>query len=135
MNNASICRSVREEASALGYDFAMAEEKFSAAAADCRFPFALLAPPEIHDVQGRRHGRIEYDIELRLLDAAADLDAAGRTALRQKMESDALALFVALSQHDRIIAVENLKTAFSHFTATLRGEIMLTATARVVTCF
>lgn len=133
MNNKALCSAIGVEAEALGYSFSIDEHGFEVAHAP--FPFALLAPPRIHEAEGRRHGRITYDVTLKLAEAAADRSPEARRDLRNRLEADAVALFVALSQHERILAVENLTAAVEPYASTNRGDLTLTAKAHVITLF
>ena len=69
------------------------------------YPAAWLAPPELHAVEGRTHGRATYDMTLHLLRPGARISPAER------------------------------RTALASFSLTPHGEISQTATARIVTWF
>ncbi|MCH5330110.1 MAG: hypothetical protein J1E04_04020 [Alistipes sp.] len=134
MNNSALVEALREAASRKGYTLRCADAD-RLTPASSRFPAALLAPPVVHSARGRRHGRIEYDVTLRLSDLGADLPPEERYRLRQQIENDALEIFTSLSRHQRIIAVENLNITQLPFSASLHGEAAVTAKARVLTFF
>lgn len=134
MNNAILVSALRTAASDAGYRLRCADDdRLSAASAG--FPAALLSPPVVHSAKGRRHGRIEYDVTLRLSNLGADLPPEQRYTARQKIENDALDIFVSLSQNPRIIAVDNLTVTPLPLSASLHGEIAAVAKARILTFF
>lgn len=134
MNNAILVNALRGAASAAGYHLRNADDdRLSAPSAG--FPAALLSPPVVRSAKGRRHGRIEYEVTLRLADLGADLPPAKRYPRRQKLENDALAIFTSLSCNERIIAVEDLTVVQQPSAASIHGEIAVVAKARVITFF
>lgn len=134
MNNSILVESLRQAAAAAGYGFRCSDSDRQTPA-DTGFPAALLAPPTLHSAQGRRHGRLAYDVVLRLSDIAADLPPQQRSAKRQKLEADALEIFTSLSEQPRIIAVENLTVAHQPLAASIHGETAVIAKARIHTFF
>lgn len=134
MNNSILVNAMRSAAAGAGYTLHCADSD-RLTAASTRFPAALLSPPAVHSARGRRHGRIEYDLTLRLSDLGADLPPAERYTARQRMEKEALDIFTALTLKERIIAVENLTITHLPLSASIHGEIAVLAKARVVTCF
>lgn len=134
MNNSSLVEAIRSAAGAAGYNLRCADnDRLSAVSAG--FPAALLAPPAVHSARGRRHGRIEYDVTLRLSDLGADLPPEERYTARQKIENDALGIFTTLSEAERIIAVENLTVSQLPASSSIHGEIAVLAKARILTFF
>lgn len=134
MNNSSLVEAIRSAAAGAGYNLRCADnDRLSAVSAG--FPAALLAPPAVHSARGRRHGRIEYDVTLRLSDLGADLPPEERYTARQKIENDALGIFTALSEAERIIAVENLTVSQLPASSSIHGEIAVLAKARILTFF
>lgn len=134
MNNQILVNALREAASSAGYKLRAADDD-RLTPTTAGFPAALLAPPVVHSATGRRHGRIEYDVVLRLSDAGADLPPAERYTCRQDIENDALKIFTSLSENDRIIAVQNLTVAQIPSSSSIHGEIAVVAKARVITYF
>ena len=134
MNNSILVAALRSAAADAGYTLHSADND-RLTPASTGFPAALLAPPAVHSAKGRRHGRIEYDVVLRLADLGADLPPEERYSRRQRMENDAIDIFTALSCNERIIAVENLSVAQQPSSASIHGELAVTAKARVVTFF
>lgn len=133
MNNSILVNALRDAARDAGYKLRCADaERLTASGV---YPAALLVPPAVHSAKGRRHGRIEYDVTLRLVDTGADLPPEERYPKRQKMENDALAIFTSLSQSERVIAVENLTVSQLPASASIHGETAVAAKARVITYF
>lgn len=134
MNNTILVSAMRSAASAEGYNLRFADnDRLSAPSAG--FPAALLSPPVVRTAEGRRHGRIEYELVLRLSDTGADLPPQERYELRQKLENDAIKIFTRLSYSDSVLAVENLTVAQQPMSASLHGELSAVAKARVITYF
>lgn len=72
------------------------------------YPAAWLAPPELHAVEGRTHGRATYDMTLHLLRPGARISPAERRTALAEMETQMLEIFAELSLYERILAVEGL---------------------------
>jgi len=99
------------------------------------YPAAWLAPPELHAVEGRTHGRATYDMTLHLLRPGARISPAERRTALAEMETQMLEIFAELSLYERILAVEGLSGRPRSFSLSPHGEISQTATARIVTWF
>ena len=54
------------------------------------YPAAWLAPPELHAVEGRTHGRATYDMTLHLLRPGARISPAERRTALAEMETQML---------------------------------------------
>lgn len=134
MNNANLVNALREAATARGLSFRTADGDRIATPAP-HLPAALLTPPKLNTVDGRRHGRAEYDISLRLLDDAARLPEQQRAECRHRLEKLALEIFAALSDEEFVIAVRKLAIVPRPFSEMGVGEMSAVASARVITCF
>ena len=134
MNRASLERAVQELSESLGYPFHSAPEAYMARQIGS-LPAAWLLPVQLHAVEGTRHGRVSYDLTLHLLDRGISLPPADRSRRWDEMEHDALELFTRLTEAPCVVAVENLTLRPRTYALTNHGEIALTATARVITCF
>ena len=99
------------------------------------YPAAWLAPPELHAVEGRTHGRATYDMTLHLLLLVKHNTRAERRTAFAELESQLLVIFAELSLYVRILAFEGLSVRPRSFSLTPHGEISQTATARIVTWF
>lgn len=87
------------------------------------YPAAWLAPPELHAVEGRTHGRATYDMTLHLLRPGARISPAERRTALAEMETQMLEIFAELSLYERILAVEGLSVRPRSFSLTPHGEI------------
>ena len=134
MNNAPLATALREAAAKKDYAAIVAEEDRLAALAP-RFPAALITPPLLHSIDGRRHGRARYDVLLRLLDDGAKLPQNDRNLRRQQLEADAIAIFTGLSNEEFVISVESLTVNHQPFATTARGDVSVAAKARVLIWF
>lgn len=133
MNRTHLESTVVELAEALGYPCVVAPDDYLPGVA--ALPAARLAPVEFHEIEGRRHGRITYDLTLRLLREGLKRPHAARTEVWEQMENDLLELFNRLSDSPRIIAVEQLTLTPAAGTLTPHGELSQTAHARIITSF
>lgn len=61
------------------------------------YPAAWLAPPELHAVEGRTHGRATYDMTLHLLRPGARISPAERRTALAEMEAQMIEIFAELS--------------------------------------
>lgn len=134
MNRTHLERAFGKRAEALGYGFRCAAGAYLPHDLP-PFPSAWLLPPELHAAEGRRHGRLTYDVVLHLLRDGARLDARARSEAWERMEDDLLHLFTLLSDDEQVVAVEGLTIRPRTYELTHRGEIALSATARVITWF
>ena len=99
------------------------------------FPAAVLEPLTVARVDGREHGRISYNVTLRILSLVAKNSEQKLSELLETMERDLLELFAILSENKRVIEVENLGITPAEGAFTIHGEISQTARAQVVTHF
>lgn len=99
------------------------------------FPAAWLEPPRVQEVDGRRQGRITYQVRLHLLRGVERFDAAQSEAVLRQMEREILEVFSGLSQKTEIIAVERLTVQPRYFGMSGKGDIAITGDARVITWF
>lgn len=99
------------------------------------YPAARLAPLSVARIEGRRHGRLSYNVTLRLLRLGMKRPPEERAAILARLENDLLDLFGRLSDEPRIIAVEELTLTPAAGTLTTHGELSQTARAQVITYF
>ena len=135
MNNSKIVNALQAAATGAGYDFRTGDDERMLTARPPKLPAALLSLPVLNSVEGRRHGRADYDIVLRLLDNAAHLSETDRNALRQRQEAQLLDMLTSLSDTPFVIAVQNITIAPRPFGCEAAGEVSVAAKARVITCF
>ncbi len=99
------------------------------------FPAAWLELPRVQEVDGRRHGRITYQVRLHLLRGVERNDAQQAEEVLQQMEREILEVFSWLSQKTEIIAVEKLTVQPRYFGVSGKGDLAITGDARVITWF
>lgn len=134
MNSTHLEGAVRTLAEERGYAFRSGPESDMTHAVGS-YPAAWLAPLELREIDGRKHGRIVYDLTLHLMHPGARLSPARRREALAETERQALDIFTALSDDERVIAVTELSLRPRIFALTPHGEIAQTATARIVTWF
>ena len=86
-------------------------------------------------MEGRKHGKVTYDVTLHVMEAGAKLSPAERQQTWSRLEDELIEIFSKLSDAKRVIAVEDLKIRHTSSTLTTHGEVAATATAEVVTFF
>ena len=87
MNRAQLETALRDIAADAGYTFCAAGDEYASRSVKA-YPAAWLSPPVMHSIEGRRHGRISYDVTLHLLDKGAKLSNGQRNAKWDELESD-----------------------------------------------
>lgn len=134
MNRTHLASAVLTLANGLGYTV-IEESDDRAPQTVASFPAAWLLPLRLKTIEGRRHGRQTYSVELRLLFHAMKLSADQRTELRNQAEEHLAEIFTQLSNDERVIAVQNLSIQPGSGGYTQHGELSLTAKADVITFF
>ena len=100
-----------------------------------RYPAAWLAPPRLKEVEGRRHGKRTYEIQLHLLQPGMRLTHAERARRLDEMEQTLLGIFTELTEDPKVICVERLSIRPRTCAFTNHGEISQSATAEAVVWF
>ena len=99
------------------------------------FPAAWLEPPRVQEVDGRRQGRITYQVRLHLLRGVKYNDPRPAEEMLQQMEREIIDIFSGLSQRTEIIAVEKLTVQPRYFGVSGKGDLAITADAKIITWF
>lgn len=133
MNRALLCSAIEEVVSPLGYEFYQNDESGYPTLV-CRYPAAFLSHPEFHSIEGRKRGKITYDISLRLARQGAKSSPKERRMLLDEMEEALVDIFVALSQNPIVAIVEEL-TILPDAEVDTHGAVSMVATAKVATLF
>ena len=133
MNRAQLEAALRTLSQSHGYAFCRLPSNRLAEVE--HLPTVVVEPLTVAQVEGRGHGRITYGVTLHTMSPAAKLSAQKRSEILEKMESDLLEIFTALSENERVVAVENLGITPREYAFTMHGEISQTARAEVVTYF
>lgn len=134
MNHTYLINAIESIATADGYSFySDSEERMSEQIKS--YPAVWLQPPKFLQMEGRKHGKVTYDVTLHAMDAGAKLSPAERKQTWSRLEEELIGMFSKLSDTERVIAVEKLKIQHSSLSLTTHGEVAATATAEVVTFF
>lgn len=91
--------------------------------------------PEFVSLEGRKHGRITYNVTLRLARHGAKLTAVERNEMIAEMEEQLMEMFVALSNKERVAVVEELTIAPCSESVDSHGAVAVEAKANVITIF
>lgn len=134
MNRAFLCSAIEGLVSARGYNFQLNDDTHYPATV-CRYPAAFMAQPEFLSLEGRQHGRITYKLSLKLAQQGAKLSPTERNALLDRMEQEAMELFVALSQERCVAVVDKLSIAPYAEAVDIHGAVAIEAKAQVTTIF
>ena len=134
MNRALLQGAVEGLASAYGYTF-LVESQERAPFHITAYPAAFMAPPKFNEQEGRRFGKITYDISLTLMRQGAKLSPAERNERYADMESELVEMFVKLSRLPQIAYGEALTITPHTSTIDHHGAIAMVATAQVTTLF
>lgn len=134
MNRTPLIQAFEQTATADGYHFHCAEERYIQQLAG-EYPVLWLTPPTFHSKQGRTHGKISYEVTAHAISRGAKIHPEERNTLWSKMEQDLIHIFSSISEREFVIAVEELKIRHSSHTLTPSGEVVATATAKVITFY
>lgn len=134
MNRTYLINAIDSIATADGYSFYTdGEERMSEQIKS--YPAAWLQPPKFQQMEGRKHGKVTYDVTLHVMEAGAKLSPVERQQTWSRLENELIEIFSKLSDATLVIAVEDLKIRHTSSTLTTHGEVAATATAEVVTFF
>ena len=134
MNRAFLCSAIEGLVSARGYNFQLDDDTHYPTSV-CRYPAAFMAQPEFLSLEGRHHGRITYKLSLRLAQQGAKLTQTERNALLDRMEQEAMELFVALSKERCVAVVDKLSIVPCTEAVDIHGAVAIEAKAQVTTIF
>ena len=107
MTRVHLAQLLRDLTSAHDYAFFSAPDEYMPSEID-RYPAAWLAPPRLKEVEGRRHGKRTYEIQLHLLQPGMRLTHAERARRLDEMEQTLLGIFTELTEDPKVICVERL---------------------------
>ena len=99
-----------------------------------RYPAAWLTPPRLKEVEGRRHGKRTYEIQLHLLQPGMRLTHAERARRLDEMEQTLLGIFTELTEDPKVICVERLSIRPRTCAFTNHGEISQSPATRPERC-
>lgn len=133
MNRALLCSAIEGLVSKCGYEFYLNDKSYYPVTV-CRYPAAFMSQPEFVSLEGRKRGRITYNVSLTLAQQGAKLSPQERNSLLAEMEQQLLQLFVELSQEASVAVVDNL-TITPIAVVDNHGAIAIEAKAKVETIF
>lgn len=134
MNRTPLIQAVEQIATASGYRFYSMEDRYMPQIIK-EYPTMWLSPPTFHSIEGRRHGKITYSVQMHAMQAGAKTPPEQHQSMHNQMEQELMEVFTQLTQREFIVAVENLQIRHSTQTLTPHGEVASTATAKVITFF
>lgn len=134
MNREKLINAVESIATAEGYKFLSAEERYIPQHTT-HYPTLWLLPPQFHSIEGKNHGTVTYSVKLHAIGEGAKQSPKQRNTTRTELEQMLINVFTTLSEEDFVVEVENLKIAHTSHTLTSHGEVAATATAEVITFY
>lgn len=134
MNRKIILEAAEQAATAKGYTFYTGSNELMRSMVKS-LPAVWLAPPKFISIDGRRHGKITYEVVLHAM--CRDLKSAPEVQNRNwtRLEEDLVEIFSRISQHEKVATVNDLAIRCIGSTSSAFGEEGVTATAEVVTLF
>ena len=124
MTRVHLAQLLRDLASAHDYAFFSAPDEYMPSEID-----------RLKEVEGRRHGKRTYEIQLHLLQPGMRLTHAERARRLDEMEQTLLGIFTELTEDPKVICVERLSIRPRTCAFTNHGEISQSATAEAVVWF
>lgn len=134
MNRANLSGAIEDLVSSYGYDFTL-NDSACYPTTICRYPAAFMSQPKFSSIEGRKHGRITYEVSLHLAHQGAKLSPAERNELIVEVEQQMLDIFTELSLTKSVAAVEGLQIATTSPAIDNHGAIAIVGNAKVVTIF
>lgn len=117
-----------------GYKFYSGKQEILARSIK-EYPAAWLTTPILRKIEGRKSGRISYDITIHLMKLAAKLTTTQQSQLINNMEQQMVAMFQNLTRDSDVVIVEGITIKPNTFTLSNHGEISQSATATVILTF
>ena len=134
MNRKTIINAIEQVATSLGYEFYCDGEQQMPVAVS-RYPALWLAPPQFLKIEGRKHGKITYSVKVYAMVDGLKFWSPMRNSKLIKLEEDLVQIFAEVSQKEGVVTVNNLKMSNNQKTHHTHGELVMMATAEVVTFF
>ena len=134
MNRQTVVHAFQQVAMAHGYEFYFDDEKQIPTLVS-KYPAVWLAPLQFLKIEGRKHGKITYSVKVYAMFNDLKLWEPRRISKMQKLEEDLVQIFAEVSQYDGVVVVNDLKIKNESKGPTRHGELVMVATAEVVTFF
>lgn len=134
MKCAHLIRALETIASKSGYKFHSGKQEILTQSVK-EYPAAWLTTPYLRKVEGRKRGRVSYDITLHLMKLAPKLTPTQQSKLLGTMEQQLLTMFQDLTLDNSIVTIDDIRVKSNTFSLTNHGEISQSATATVILIF
>lgn len=134
MNRETVINAIKQAAATSGYKFHCDDEQQMLVAVK-EYPTLWLTPPQFLKIEGRKSGKITYSVKVYGMVDGVRFSPAERLDKLNRLEEDVMQMFAAVSQNEAVVAVNNLKMNQELQSRTRQGELVMTATAEVVTHF
>jgi len=134
MNRAILSSAIEGLVSGYGYEFNQ-DDCARYPTTICRYPAAFMSQPEFSSIEGRKHGRITYNITLHLAQQGAKLSPSKQNRLIAEMEQQMLDIFTDLSLEESVAVVEGLQISSTSPAIDNHGAVAIVGKAKVVTIF
>jgi hypothetical protein len=134
MNRKTIIDAVEQAATARGYNF-YSDEAENVRTIIKRLPALCLTPPKFLSMQGRRHGKITYEVTLHAIRNGIKCSPDQKDAIWAELEQHLLDIFSLVSQNEKVAAINDLTIDCTSHGKVLVGGVEATAKARVETLF
>ncbi len=134
MNRTFLCSAIEGLVSRCGYHFQLNDEAYYPTTV-CRYPAAFMSQPEFVKMEGRKHGRITYNVTLHFAHQGAKLSPQERNIVRDEIEEQIVEIFVELSRTKQVAIIENLTIAPASEAIDSHGAIAMVAKAEITTIF
>lgn len=125
---------MEQAATAKGYTFYSDVEELARSTVKI-LPAVWLSPPKFSSVEGRKHGKITYEVTLHAMCDGVKCASAARNQSWTQMEEELVEIFSLLSHNEKVATVRELTIRNTTNTLACCGEVVATATAQVVTLF
>lgn len=134
MKRAHLIRALKTIASKSGYKFHSGKQETLAQSVK-EYPAAWLTTPYLRNVEGRKSGRVSYDITLHLMRLAPKLTPKQQSNLLDTMEQQILTMLQDLTLDNNIVVIDDIRVKSNSFSLSNHGEISQSATATAVLIF
>ena len=94
-----------------------------------------MSQPKFSSLEGRKHGRITYNVSLIVAQQGAKLSPTERNELYAEMEQQLLEIFVELSKEGLVAVVDNLTISPCAEAVDHHGAVAMEARAEIETIF
>lgn len=134
MNRTLLCRAIEGLVTRCGYELCQHDRSYYPSSLS-HYPAAFLSTPKFVAIEGRKHGRITYNVSLIVAQQGAKLSPTERNELYAEMEQQLLEIFVELSKEGLVAVVDNLTISPCAEAIDHHGAVAMEARAEIETIF